>query len=152
MTKIPDEAFDNIERDFNEKISKLTLSDINNMCFDYFGWYQSIMQILPKYSINDTYTNNEDFKYNFEKIKYKLINVIGFQLWQIELRDAFNYNEPLTFTKQNFESIIINKHYILSIIIPTVNNNVRFITDYMEQNGYYDIKSMLNKTVISYDD
>lgn len=141
-----DNKLEKLYEHFNYKMSHLTQEQIGNMTKDFFSRYQSIRHTFPKYSVNEIFNSQIEFEHSFEQIKDKLKTATGLKEWQIELVDFFSHNEPIAFIKQQAPQNLI------ATVIPIINDNILFINEFMEKNGYYLIRHFHGKDVISLND
>lgn len=141
-------ALDNIYKRAEATIKNLSKEQINNMCTDILGHAHMVNAIIPKTRVDEMFRNTEEFQESFIDFKQRLEGVCNLGDWQVEIADVFNNGNALAFMKQLMPADA-SSQYIISVIVPDINQNIPFLKEFMEENGYYLLRCFQGEDYIS---
>ena len=125
---------------------------MREVCVDYVSRVQSLKAILPKTSLDEVFNSLDEFRKDFDSIRSQLRKVLGLKNWQVDMSDPFDHGDSLAFAKAIVDDRNFSNQYIISTIVPVINNNMKYIIDFMDKNGYYFIRCYLGEDYIKLDE
>ena len=157
-----DVSLDKLYQHFNDTVSHLTQDEVDHMYIDYAERYQTCCNTFPKTSLeemfgaysdrrhhlDEVFSNEKEFRMEFSKIKNTLVNTFGMYEPYVELYDPFGHG-TLAFIKQPIDDRLSDR-VIISTIVPVINRNISFLTEFMDANGYYLIRCAFGDDVVHY--
>lgn len=88
----------------------------------------------------ETFSTEEEFSEKFFDIKKQLCNIFELKQWQVRLYDFADIGDELAAVYSYYDAGM-DYDKLMSVIVPNSETNIKVISNYMQKNGYFFLRS-----------